>query len=426
MQKRCRIVTRDFNHPQVGQRRNNGPGGRSHKFGRLVTEGFKDCRVRDSLRGKQAFGRFEKTAPVRVHGGSIKVWAIISSAWQYVSGCLRFCRSCSVRSFLTFVAAVTLAVAMALAGGWWWARQPIGLVVSPVDFRIKPGSSLRSAITQMRDAGIDVQPQLLEWLARTDGQESGIKAGSYSVEQGVTPVALLDKLIRGKFSQGEIALIEGRTLREWRSRIDRHADLRHDTAPLDDSALATRLGVPQGSLEGLLLADTYIFDKQSDDLELYARSLRAMQHLLDAEWPRRASGLPYRSPYEALTMASIVEKESGRQDDRGKIASVFVNRLRRGMPLQTDPTVIYGLGERFDGNLRKRDLQADTPYNTYTRPGLPPTPIAMPSPAALRAALHPDETGYLYFVARGDGSSEFSRTLEEHNRAVHRYQRGVN
>jgi UPF0755 protein len=178
------------------------------------------------------------------------------------------------------------------------------------------------------------------------------------------------------------------------------------------------------SLEGLLYPDTYLFDKQSSDLDLLARANRAMQRKLEAEWAQRSGGLPYKSPGEALIMASIIEKETGREADRELVAAVFVNRLRKGMLLQTDPTVIYGLGESFDGNLRKRDLQTDTPYNTYTRPGLPPTPIAMPGQASLRAALNPAASDVLYFVARGDGSSVFSRTLDEHNQAVNKFQRG--
>jgi len=193
---------------------------------------------------------------------------------------------------------------------------------------------------------------------------------------------------------------------------------------LSEAQIVERLGLQGGRLDGWLFPDTYLFDKQSSDIELLARAVRAMQQRLDEEWAGRAEGLPYRTPYEALVMASIVEKETGREADRTQVAAVFVNRLRKGMLLQTDPTVIYGLGEAFDGNLRKRDLQTDTPYNTYTRTGLPPSPIAMPGVASLRAALHPAASDAIYFVARGDGSSEFSRTLDEHNRAVNKYQRG--
>ncbi len=283
---------------------------------------------------------------------------------------------------------------------------------------------MRSAITQMQEAGIEVQPTVLAWLARLNRAETGIKAGSYSVKQGVTPLQLLGKLTRGEVTQGELTLVEGWSFRQWRQRMDKHPDLRHETTGLSEAQIAERLGQNIAQLDGWLFPDTYLFDKQSSDLDLLARALRAMQRKLDSEWGQRDQGLPYKTPLEALVMASIIEKETGQAADRAMVAAVFVNRLRKGMLLQTDPTVIYGLGENFDGNLRKRDLQADTPYNTYTRSGLPPTPIAMPGLASLQAALHPAASDVLYFVARGDGSSEFSRTLDEHNRAVNRYQRG--
>ncbi len=313
----------------------------------------------------------------------------------------------------------------ALGGaGWWWSKQPLSLRSSPLDFRITAGSSLRSAISQMQEAGLNVEPTLLALLARINKQETGIKAGSYSVHQGVTPVELLGKLTRGEVTQGELTLVEGWTFRQWRARLDRHPDLDHQTRGLSEAQIAERLGMAASQLDGRLFPDTYLFDKQSSDLELIARAGRAMQRKLDAEWARRAPGLPYRTVDEALVMASIVEKETGKEADRAMVAAVFVNRLRKGMLLQTDPTVIYGLGEAFDGNLRKRDLQTDTPYNTYTRAGLPPSPIAMPGLASLQAAMHPAASDVVYFVARGDGSSEFSRTLDEHNRAVNKYQRG--
>ena len=313
----------------------------------------------------------------------------------------------------------------AVAGyGWWWSQQALALKSSPVDFRIEPGSSLRSAIGQIQAAGVTVDTNALLLLARLGKAETAIKDGSYSVTQGVTPLTLLEKLVEGKVTQGEATLVEGWTFRQWRARLDNHPDLRHDAAGLSEQEIIQRLGLNLPRFEGWLLPDTYLFDKQSSDLDLLARAHRAMQARLAAEWTARAPGLPYRSPEEALVMASIVEKETGRAADRGLVAAVFVNRLRKGMLLQTDPTVIYGIGEAFDGNLRKRDLQTDTPYNTYTRAGLPPTPISMPGAASLRAALNPPPSDALYFVARGDGSSQFSRTLDEHNNAVNRYQRG--
>lgn len=315
-------------------------------------------------------------------------------------------------------------VAAGSAGGlWWWGNQPLHLGNATVDFRIVPGSSLRSAINQMRQAGVDVEPSLLAWLARLKRVEATIKAGSYSVHQGLTPLQLLEKLTLGKVTQGELTFVEGWTFKQWRNRLNAHPELVHETQGLSEAEIIQRLGLPIPRLEGWLFSDTYLFDKQSSDLDLLARAARAMHQRLENEWAGRAEGLPYRTPHEALVMASIVEKETGREADRTQVAAVFVNRLRRGMLLQTDPSVIYGLGDAFDGNLRKRDLQDDTPYNTYTRAGLPPTPIAMPGLASLQAALHPASSDALYFVARGDGSSEFSRTLDEHNRAVNKYQR---
>lgn len=329
-----------------------------------------------------------------------------------------------VRFLIKFLFFLMFALGAVAGAAWWWAHEPIDMTQSPVDFRIVPGSGLKSAIGQMREAGIVIEPNLLRFLARLGKAETTIKAGSYSVQRGVTPLDLLGKLTRGEVTQGELTLVEGWSFRQWRSRMDRHPDLGHDSLGMSETEIAQRLGVPGERLEGWLFPDTYLFDKHSSDFDLMARALRAMRSKLETEWNGRADNLPYRNPQEALIMASIVEKETGRAADRGQVAAVFVNRLRKGMLLQTDPTVIYGLGERFDGNLRKQDLLGDTPYNTYTRAGLPPTPIAMPGQAALRAALHPENSEALYFVARGDGSSEFSRTLDEHNRAVNKYQRG--
>jgi UPF0755 protein len=329
-----------------------------------------------------------------------------------------------VRFFLKAFFLICLIVATTAGGVCWWANQPLNLRASPLDFRIVPGSSLRTAITQMQEAGIKLQPSLLTVLARFNRAETGIKAGSYAVHRGVTPQQLLEKLTLGKVSQGDLTLVEGWTFKQWRERLDGHPDLIHETRGLNEAQIIERLGLNIPRLEGWLFPDTYLFDKQSSDLELLARAVRAMQRRLDEEWAGRAENLPYKTPHDALVMASIIEKETGREADRTLVAAVFVNRLRKGMALQTDPTVIYGVGESFDGNLRKRDLLTDTPYNTYLRLGLPPTPIAMPGMASLRAALHPAPSDALYFVARGDGGSEFSRTLDDHNRAVNKFQRG--
>ena len=307
--------------------------------------------------------------------------------------------------------------------GWmgYFATQPLALQASPLDFTVKAGSTLRSASRQIEEAGVAMPAWQFTLLGRALGKAAEIKAGSYQLAEGVTPLKLLEKLTRGDVTQAEIVLLEGWTFRQMRAALDAHAHVRHDTAGLTERQIMEKLGV-EGAAEGRFFPDTYLFAKGSSDLEVLKRSYRQMEKLLLTEWEQRQANLPYASPYEALIMASIVEKETGQSQDRAQIASVFINRLRKGMPLQTDPTVIYGLGERFDGNLRKRDLQADGPYNTYTRTGLPPTPIAMPGLASIQATLNPVRTDAYYFVARGDGSSQFSRTLEEHNRAVAKYQ----
>jgi len=327
-----------------------------------------------------------------------------------------------LRRLLGLSLAGALAAAAALG---YFASAPIGLVTDPTDFTIAPGATLRMAARQIEAAGVRMPAWAFTVLARTLGKASAIKAGSYEVRAGITPLQLLNKLTRGDVSQAEIVFPEGWTLAQIRAALDANEHLRHDSTGLDDRLLLERLG-QTGAAEGRFFPDTYLFAKGSSDLDILARSLRQMDRLLQTEWRSRRPGLPYASPYEALIMASIVEKETGQARDRPQIATVFVNRLRRGMLLQTDPTVIYGLGARFDGNLRKRDLQADGPYNTYVRGGLPPTPIASPGLASIRAALHPLESDMLYFVARGDGTSQFSRTLDEHNRAVNQYQKKRN
>jgi len=231
-------------------------------------------------------------------------------------------------------------------------------------------------------------------------------------------------LVRGEEALRTLTLVEGWTFRQVRQALAKEDQIKQDTAQLTAEQIMAQLGLPGVHPEGRFFPDTYSYAKGSSDLALLRRALHAMDRRLEAAWAARASDVPLKSPDEALILASIVEKETGRASDRAQIAGVFANRLRVGMLLQTDPTVIYGLGEKFDGNLRRRDLQTDTPWNTYTRPGLPPTPIAMPGKAALLAAVQPASTRALYFVAKGDGSSHFSTSLDEHNRAVNRYQRG--
>ncbi|WP_291985871.1 endolytic transglycosylase MltG [Candidatus Accumulibacter sp. ACC007] len=322
-----------------------------------------------------------------------------------------------------FVLAVSVFVLLTAAAAWV-VLTPVTLTSEQVDFTIVPGSSMRVAAREVAGAGAELNPWVLILLGKLMRVDTAIKAGSYEVAAGITPLELLTKLTRGDVTQAELAFIEGWTFRQMRERLDAHPDLRHDTKGLPEAEVMSLIGAPQTTAEGLFFPDTYFFAKRSSDVDLLARAYRSMQQHLARAWQARAPDLPYQEPYQALIMASIVEKETGRDHDRPLVAGVFVNRLRQGMLLQTDPTVIYGIGENFDGNLRKRHLLADTPYNTYTRPGLPPTPIAMPGLASLQAALHPPSTEALYFVARGDGSSQFSPTLDEHNRAVRRYQKG--
>jgi UPF0755 protein len=317
-------------------------------------------------------------------------------------------------------------LAMLAAGGWlwWFAHTPLKLGAATVAFTIPQGSSLRAASRAIAQAGVGMRPWAFEAVARVAGNPADIKAGQYEIRSGVTPLELLGKLVRGEVALTEIAFIEGWSFKQLRDALDAHPDVRHDTRGLVDAEVMRRLQAPSENPEGLFFPDTYRFAKGASDFEILRSAYRAMAKRLDAAWAQRQADVPLASPYEALILASIVEKETARGDDRAMIGAVLVNRLRAGMKLQADPTVIYGLGSAFDGNLRKRDLVADTPYNTYTRDGLPPTPIALPGLASIEAVLNPARTDALYFVARGNGTSEFSRTLEEHNRAVTKYQLG--
>ena len=311
--------------------------------------------------------------------------------------------------------------------GWfyWLVSTPLALNGERVEFYVTPGSGMRAIANEIAVSGVNYNPLSLVVLSKLLRAESSVKAGSYEISRGITLLELLRKLTRGDVTQAEVVFIEGWTFRQMRERLNAHADVRHDSMGMSDEEVMRRISEETTVPEGWFFPDTYLFSKQTSDIDILARAYRSMRRHLFREWENRAPQLPLATPYQALIMASIVEKETGRKADRPLVAAVFSNRLRQGMLLQTDPTVIYGLGERFDGNLRKRDLLADTPFNTYTRAGLPPTPIAMPGLASLQAALHPAPSGVLYFVARGDGSSHFSQTLDEHNQAVNRYQRGI-
>ena len=321
------------------------------------------------------------------------------------------------------VVLVLLAGGAALAAAWW-LNQPLALNADSVELSVEPGTAPREIAQAWVQAGVQAPPLLLyEWF-RWSGQSRKIRAGSYEIGKGTTPLALLNKMVRGDETMATVRLVEGWTFRQFRAELAKADGLKPTTANLSDAEVMTMLGASDLAPEGRFYPDTYAYSKGSNDLAVLRRAHHAMQRRLDAAWAERAGDIPLQNTSDALVLASIIEKETGSAADRGRVAAVFTNRLRLGMPLQTDPSVIYGLGAAFDGNLRKRDLQTDTPYNTYTRGGLPPTPIAMPGKAALLAAVHPDPSKALYFVARGDGSSEFSETLAEHNRAVNKFQRG--
>lgn len=326
--------------------------------------------------------------------------------------------------FKKFLAIVVILSIAAAAGMAYWAKQPI--IASgqpPIDFTIKPGSSVKSSAQQISKAGVPVNATLLGILARLTGQGTKLKAGSYELKPGTTPLALLNQLVRGEYAQESLVIIEGWTFRQMRQAIAQHPSLKHDTTHLSDKELLALVAPDFTMPEGLFFPDTYLFAKNASEMHIFRQAHASMMKRLNDAWARRDPSLPYKRPYEALIMASIVEKETGQKSEREMIAGVFVNRLRKGMLLQTDPTVIYGMGDNFKGNIRKRDLTTDTPYNTYTRAGLPPTPISLPGVASIEAALNPAQTDALYFVSRGDGTSVFSASLEDHNRAVNKYQR---
>ena len=317
-----------------------------------------------------------------------------------------------------------LAVCAVVAGSaYWWLHRPLPLAADTVEASIEFGTPPRDIAMQWVQAGVQASPILLyEWF-RWSGESRKIRAGSYEISRGTTPISLLNKMVRGDETLAVVRFTEGWTFRQMRAELAKAEALKPTTASMSEAEIMQAIGAPGVAPEGRFFPDTYAYSKGSPDIAVLARAYRAMQKRLQSAWAERTPDTPLKNSDEALTLASIVEKETGQSADRGRVAGVFVNRLRVGMPLQTDPSVIYGMGAAFDGNLRKRDLQTDTPYNTYMRAGLPPTPIAMPGKLSLLAAVRPEPTKALYFVSRGDGSSHFSESLAEHNRAVNRYQR---
>ena len=316
---------------------------------------------------------------------------------------------------------------LAAGAGAWWLHQPMTLKLpagsQALDLEIEPGMRAAQVAEVVVASGADVNVPLLQLWFRVSGQARQIKAGSYEILPGATPRSLLSMVVRGDQTLKSVTLVEGWTFVQVRAALQKAELLAQDSIGLQPEMIMQQVGKPGVHPEGRFFPDTYSYAKGSSDLAVLKRAAKAMDKRLDAAWALRSAGTPLKSPDDALVLASIVEKETGRPADRAQIAGVFTNRLRTSMRLQTDPSVIYGLGAAFDGNLRKRDLLSDTPYNTYTRSGLPPTPIAMPGKAALLAAVQPAPTNAFYFVAKGDGTSYFSATLDEHNRAVNKYIR---
>lgn len=310
------------------------------------------------------------------------------------------------------------------AAGYYALTKPISRSTGRIDAQVSNGQGARAIALELNRQGLRFNPDLFVLAARLSGQANQLKAGRYDVPEGVGILGLVDFLSKGQGLLSSVTLIEGQTARALLSKLRSQPDLVDDFPTKDASQIAMLMGLEGGSLEGWIYPDTYKYSPGSTLSDLLNRAVRLQQAELQKAWAARDPQTPLRTPYDALKMASIVEKETGLPGDRGKVASVFINRLRVGMLLQTDPTVIYGVGEAFDGNLTRKHLQTDSPYNSYMRPGLPPTPIATPSRAALQATLNPEKTPYFYFVAKGDGSSHFSRSLNEHNNAVRQYQLG--
>ena len=334
-----------------------------------------------------------------------------------------------MRRFFTSLLVLVFVTALLVSGGaLWWLHEPMPLKLQPgaqvLDLEIEPGTRARAVAEVVVVSGAAVPVVWLQTWFRLSGQARQIKAGSYEIVPGTTPRKLLTMLVRGEEALKSVTLVEGWNFSQVRLALQKAEQLTPDTQGLSPEMIMNKLGKPGVHPEGRFFPDTYTYAKGASDLAVLQRAARAMDKRAEAAWALRSPDTPLQSPEQLLILASIVEKETGKPSDRAQIAGVFTNRLRIGMPLQTDPSVIYGLGDQFDGNLRKRDLQTDTLYNTYTRTGLPPTPIAMPGKAALLAAVQPAQTRALYFVARGDGSSQFSASLDEHNRAVNKYIRG--
>jgi UPF0755 protein len=331
------------------------------------------------------------------------------------------------RRVVLALALVTVAVlagaGLAVLAARAWYRAPIAALTAPTTVEVAAGQTLSSVAEQLRTRGLIDRPRTWSAFARLEGKATRLRAGEYAVEPGATPASLLDLLVSGRVVLHPMTIVDGWTFAQALAAVRATPAVRHVLDGATPAEIMARLGRPGVHPEGQLFPDTYLVARGTTDLEVLAQAHGRLEKELASAWAERAEGLPLADAYQALILASIVEKETGAPEERPRIAGVFVNRLRLGMRLQTDPTVIYGLGEQYDGNIRKRDLLTDTPYNTYTRGGLPPTPISLPGRAALRAATRPDATDALYFVASGlgDGRHVFSASYAEHDRAVHQY-----
>jgi UPF0755 protein len=323
--------------------------------------------------------------------------------------------------FLCVVLPILVAIASAIGAVYYWINQPLVLPTPKVDILVPKGATPASIANQMNQASIGLSPAAFVLLARLTELDTKIKAGGYQIVQGDSPLRILRRMAQGDVTSRQITLIEGWNLRQIRTALVQHPDIKQTIQTTTDADLRSQVGLDASFAEGLFFPDTYIFPIGTSDLEILQRAARAQQLMLDRAWATRQDDLPLRSPYQALILGSIVEKETGKASDRARIAGVFINRLRLNMPLQTDPTVIYGMGEAYDGKIRKKDLQTDHAWNTYTRGGLPVSPISSVSQASLDAALNPEKHDFLYFVSKGDGSSAFARTLPEHNKNVSQY-----
>lgn len=326
------------------------------------------------------------------------------------------------KSFAIIVLAASLGLGWFLVDYRNFLDSPLELATGEETFEVSPGMSMRGIATQLHDRGVIRSPRYFEWHARLRGVADALHAGEYRLSPELTPAELIAHMSQGKVVLHAVTIVEGWTFRQMLDALHANEHLEHTLRDVPPEEIMAHLGRPDEHPEGQFFPDTYRFPRGTADVTILKRAYAATQEHLAREWETRDPDLPLETPYEALILASIVEKETGKPSERGQIAGVFVRRLQKGMRLQTDPTVIYGLGASFDGNLRRSHLREDNPYNTYRRGGLPPTPIALPGLAAIQAALHPEPGDTLYFVSRGDGSHVFSATLDEHNEAVIRYQ----